>query len=668
MAAAFGGNLGIMDIYAAQKVFGRGQRFDRIDVGLREGLPLERGEAALQAALGPGFTVEPPSGRGRQFESLLGIYTMAVRISSAFALFIGMFIIYNSFAIAVTQRRSEIGILRALGATRSQIRTLFLAESAIAGVVGSLAGLGVGLAFARSLTGVTGRMMESIFGVPQNAQEVSLDPRFLIFAVAVGVAVSMFAAFIPARNAARVEPVQALQKGKYQVLGAGENRMRRWAALVAAIIGAACLTAGNYPPVFYLGFILVVLACLLLTPFLALELARILRRPLKWLRPVEGSLAVDSLIQAPRRTSATVAALMLSLALVVGQAGIARASFESIREWVETSLNPDLFVSASETIAARDFHFRPEMRAELAAIPGIEEAQPVRTARVRFRGKPVMVIAIEILNLSHRVHRIVSAGDPNEMNRVAAEEKGFIVAETLANMEKLKLGDIIDLPTPSGPLRLPVVGVVRDYSNQLGSIFLERKTYVRWFKDDTVDLFRVYLHRGVRAEDARQAIVDRLGKQRRLFVLLNRDVRDYVMRLTDQWLGMTRIQVIVAVLVAVLGIVNTLTVSIADRRRELGVLRAVGGLRAQIRGAIWMEAAAIGAIGLALGIATGAVMLYYELQAVQNNLSGMPLDYMFPVPMVAVLVPVILGTSLFSAVLPAETAVRSSLVEALEYE
>ena len=148
MASAFGGNFGIMDIYAVQQVFGRGRRFDRIDIGLQEGVSIERGERVLQNLLGPGLTVEPPGSRGRQFESLMGVYTVAMRVSSLFALFIGMFIIYNSFAIAVTQRRSEIGILRALGATRGQVRTLFLAESAAAGLLGSAAGIAVGLAFA----------------------------------------------------------------------------------------------------------------------------------------------------------------------------------------------------------------------------------------------------------------------------------------------------------------------------------------------------------------------------------------------------------------------------------------------------------------------------------------------------------------------------------------
>ncbi len=281
MAQAFGGNLGIMDIYAAQSLFGRGRRFDRIDIALREGATLDQGQAALARLLGPGFTIEPPSGRGRQFESLLSVYTFAMSISSMFALFIGMFIIYNSFAIAVTQRRPEIGILRALGANargQDSARFLFLGESAAAGLIGSLAGAGLGLAFARSLTGVTSSMMESMFGVGQNVQEVVVNPKFLLFAIAMGVVTSMVAALIPARNAARVEPIQALQKGRYQVLGAGENRVRRNVAMVCAALALICLPLGTYRPAFLTGYLLMVVAGLLLTPFLALALAKLAAR------------------------------------------------------------------------------------------------------------------------------------------------------------------------------------------------------------------------------------------------------------------------------------------------------------------------------------------------------------------------------------------------------
>ncbi len=668
MTSAFGGNLGIMDIYAAQKIFGRGRHFDRIDIGLQDGVSLDQGEQALRRALGPGFTIEPPSGRGRHFESLLAIYTLAAGVSSLFALFIGMFIIYNSFAIAVTQRRPEIGILRALGATRAQIRTLFLAESAIAGLIGSAAGVALGLAVARSIAMATSETLQGIFGVAQYTSERVIDPLLLVVAMLAGVATSMLAAMIPARNAARVEPVQALQKGKYQVLGAGENRARRWAALAAASLAVACLAFSRYRPIFFLGCALVVISFLLLAPFLSLELSRLLRRPLKWLRPVEGSLAADSLIQAPRRTSATVAALMLSLALIIGQAGVARGSFQSMEEWADTTLNPDLFVSTSESISAREFHFPASMQHDLEAVPGIDEVQPVRFARLEFRRLPIMVLAVEEAKVERRVPRHIVEGDRATMARLASEGKGLIVSENLAALRHLHLGDPVELPTPSGILSLPIVGVIRDFSNQLGSIYLDRSVYTRAFMDDAVDVFRVYLKPGVPPTEARKRIVERLGNQQRLFVLLNADVREYIDRLVNQWFGLTYIQLGVAVIVAILGIVNALTVSIADRRRELGVLRAVGGLRTQIRQTIWLEAMAIGIIGLVLGVAAGAVFLYYELQVIQVDLTGFPLNYEFPVGIALLLIPVILAAAFGSALLPGETAVRSSLVEALEYE
>src|SRR5262249_20660898 len=160
----------------------------------------------------------------QQFEAMLQAYSMMVGISSLFALFIGMFIIYNSFAIAVTQRRSEIGILRALGATRRQIRTLFLAESAVTGLIGSLGGLVFGLMIARGIAASIGELLSDVYGVAQRADEVSTSPSLLLLALAIGISTSVVAALIPARSAASVDPVQALQKGKYQVLSAGESR------------------------------------------------------------------------------------------------------------------------------------------------------------------------------------------------------------------------------------------------------------------------------------------------------------------------------------------------------------------------------------------------------------------------------------------------------------
>ncbi len=424
LASAFGGDLAIMDIYAAQKVFGRGRKFDRIDIALEDGVSLEAATAKLQALLGSGFQVEPPSSRGQQFEATSRVYALASNISSAFALFIGMFIIYNTFAIAVTQRRSEIGILRSLGATRAQIRTLFLTESAIAGLLGTLVGILFGILLAHGMAGYIGGLLENVYGVAQRAGEISLDPGLLAAAVAMGVLTSLVAAVIPARSAAGVDPVKALQKGRYQLMSEGENRMRRGWALACAALSALALAFSRAEIVFYAGGLLAVLAAVLLSPALSLWLARLLRPLLKWLRPVEGTLAADSLIQSPRQTSGTVAALMLSLALVISLGGLARASYNSISDWLRIALNPDLFVTTAENISSRSFVFPASLGDGLRAIPGVGEVQLVRSVRVIVKGGPVMLIAADVGALGNRAKLPSVEGDAATMYPLAAARQG----------------------------------------------------------------------------------------------------------------------------------------------------------------------------------------------------------------------------------------------------
>src|SRR5207237_6049552 len=175
--------------------------------------------------------------------------------------------------------------------------------------------------------------------------------------IAIGVVTSIFAAWIPARSASRVDPVQALQKGKYQVLSAGENRRRRRMALLACAISIACLFISDSELVFYTGYVFLLVTGLLLAPALTLLLSKALRPILKRVWPAEGTLAADSLVQAPRRTSATVSALMLSLAMVVGFGGFAHSFYSSIQEWMDNALNPDFFVAPSENLATRSLTF-----------------------------------------------------------------------------------------------------------------------------------------------------------------------------------------------------------------------------------------------------------------------------------------------------------------------
>ncbi|MFN7919968.1 MAG: FtsX-like permease family protein [Bryobacteraceae bacterium] len=529
--------------------------------------------------------------------------------------------------------------------------------------VGEVLGLGI----ARAMTPVLGYMVREVYGTHQTAEEITLGSSLVTLAILVGVAASILGGLLPALSAARVDPVKALQKGRYQVLSAGENRTRKIAAAAFAAVAAVALFAGNNN-FFYAGYACCVAALVLLSPALALWLARALRPVLEWIRPVEGALAADSLIQSPRRTSATVSALMLSLALAVAFSGVANSILKSVSDWMTAVLNPDLILSPTESITARQFRFPAGLENEVATVPGVDEVQPVRNARVIVHGWPAMLVAVDLDRVAKRVKIQAFEGDVPEILRKAREGSGVHISDSLARIRGLHLGETLEIDTPSGPASFVITGRVRDFSDQQGTIFMHRAVFQRYWKDDTANILRVYLKPGTDIDATRRQIQERFKNQRRMVVFTNRALRQFVLDLTNQWFGLTYVQLAVALLVAILGIVNTLTVSITDRRRELGVLRAVGALRPQIRHTIWMEAIAIGLIGVILGAGMGAITLYYNLGMVARDMAGLVLDYRYPFAFALLLLPVVLTAAFAASLGPAEAAVRASLVESLEYE
>jgi putative ABC transport system permease protein len=535
----------------------------------------------------------------------------------------------------------------------------------VEGIAGSVVGVILGELIAHSLMGAMSGLIETFYGTAQTGHPtLAIDPWQIGGALAVGVLTSVVAAWIPAREATRVDPVVALQKGKYQTISEAEARLRLWAGLLLAAGAAGCLLIGDNRLIAYFGLSVTMLSALLLTPAIAMRLTSLLRPALRWLRPVEGALAADSLLQAPRRTSGTVAALMLSITMVVGFGGLAQAAKTGMSGWLESVLKPDLCVATSEKITSRQFRFPGTVGEELKKIEGADKIQSGSVVRVMFREKPIVLVVSEIGMIRERV----VAGDVETVYRLASAGQGLIASDTAAKLRNLHLGEQVEIPTPSGVLRLPIVGIVEDYSDPKGALLIDRELYRKNWKDDSVSVFYVYLKPGASASVVRQRILDRLGGQSHLFVLTNQEVRSYVLRMMDQAFIMFYAQVVVAAFVAILGIVNTLTVSITDRRKELGVLQAVGALRNQVRHTIWMEAVCVALIGLIMGTGLGAVFTSCIRAIFRHDLMGVSLPFAFPTQVVLLVFPVILVSAFLAALGPAESAVRGSLVEALEYE
>jgi putative ABC transport system permease protein len=355
---------------------------------------------------------------------------------------------------------------------------------------------------------------------------------------------------------------------------------------------------------------------------------------------------------------------MLSVAMVIGLGGIAEASYQSILDWVTGTLDADFLVAPSENLKDLTLRFPSTMERDLSAIEGLAVVQPVRTARVSVRNSQPILFAVDIPRLSPQARRRAIPVDTERVHQLAAQGRGVIVSDNFAAREQVRIGDSLDLPAPDGALRLPVLGIYKDFTDPQGTIVIDRSLYRSRWHDDTVNLFRLYLRPGASAEAVRAQVVARLGSNRRLFVFSSADLRRHVLGLAGRWFEITYVQLAIALLVAVLGIANALTVSIADRRRELGILRAVGGLRRQVRIAVWVEAAAVAVVGFVLGLGFGMVNIFYAL----SIFSGHALEFRFPSLLAAVLLPMLVAAALVAAIMPAEAAVRAPLVSALEYE
>ena len=274
----YGGNVAVMDVYGAQRVFGRGSSVDRIEIALTEGTSLEDGRAAIRRAVGPGYTVEPPSARGEQFEDLVKAYETLEAMACLFAVALGICMIDASFRLAVAQRRMEIGILRSLGATRGQIQSLFMWEGLITGALGSTLGLALGIHLFAAGTRMAGTMFRGSFGgLADQTQQVHVSPLVIAVAFLAGIGISLVASWLPARDAARANPVEAFRPMYYQrSLTGWQPRALLWSGLLAlgALAGG---TQEGSTAAFYTSMVLLFLAVVLAIPTFVLGAVHVLR-------------------------------------------------------------------------------------------------------------------------------------------------------------------------------------------------------------------------------------------------------------------------------------------------------------------------------------------------------------------------------------------------------
>ncbi|ABQ25853.1 FtsX-like permease family protein [Geotalea uraniireducens] len=668
-AEAFGGNLMVVDVYAAQELFGRGRRFDRLDIRLTEGTTIAQATATLEKALGPAYRIETPDRRGEQMERVVANFVAGFNVSSGFALSIGTFLIFNAFNVAVNRRRRDIGTLRALGATPRQVQALFLAEALVIGIVGGILGCLAGTTLSQGFLQMMGQTTETVYGVTSSGA-VHLPPGIALESMVLGLLASLVGAWGPALAASRISPTEALAKGAFQARLPGKVASRVAAGLVA--FGCAILLA-LHPPFGGNPLILSVLllggtGLVLLVGPLSRALLRFFIPVVARFAPVSGRLSSDALLGSPRRTSGTVMAMALSLTFVLGFAGYMGSTKATMTRWMNDALTCDLFVRASANFSRPDFLFPGELREELLKVPGVRAVESYRGIRPLYRGHQILVGTIEVGPLLDRTNLEFIQGNAESMRRGVTQQGMCTVSENFFRRYGLGVGQQVELVTPSGTVRFPIAAVIRDYSSDQGTVNLDRTQFLRLWKDDRVDIFDVSVVRGANVGQVRDAIRAKLAGRFPALVSTRQEFTAEIGKAIDAFYALTRITVFLALLVAFLGIVTSLLISVSERTREIGILKALGALRSQIGRSIVVEALALALTGLLLALPAGNLFALFMEGAIAEFFTGWRMPHHYPWEILVQLLVALPLISAFAAWIPARQAGRLKITEAIEYE
>ncbi len=680
-AKAFGGMLALMDIYAAQLAFGKGVagepgRFDQIDVVLDPALDdtaeIDAARDRIAAAVAGTATVARPESRGEQMQSMLGATKLGFAQAQALAFIVGVFLVFNTMSIAVVQRRREIGLLRSLGTTAGAIRTLFLVEATILSALGSVAGLAGGVVIARTLIPIVERVMGSWI-LATSVRSLHAGPLELLAALVAGVGVSLVATLVPSVQAGRISPLVALRRDAATRVEPRTLARLGWAgaALLAVSFALGAASAVLPVEVSALGAMgCRVIGAALLMPVAVTTLVPLAGRALEALFGIQGRLAADNLKSAPGRTAVTLTAILIGIAAYVIVATLMRSLDVSLSDWLDRYIASDLSVSASSRVAGPKANKLPgALVDEIRAIPGVRIVRPFRLLQVPYEGEITMLLSLDLGVVRRTVRYQMIAGPPSKAFEDALHRgDGVGVSDAFARKFGKGLGDAIELETPSGRQRFPIVGVFADWAGPTGSIHLDRALFVRYWKTDLVDSISIDLVAPADEQRVVEAVRSRFGTRYDLQIITAHETKHEITSQIVQGFQMTRATEVVVLLISALGVVNTLLAAILDRTREIGILRAIGATRAQVVRAVLLEASLLGTLGAVIGIALGLATAYPFVKVAILELVGWHLDFHVDPAAIAVAGALAIAIAIGAAYYPARKASRLDVLTAIQYE
>src|SRR6478609_6635982 len=651
-----GATLVQMDTPTAQQWYLQGRSgFHQIAVTNDGTLSNQQLRDAVAAALPPGIEAlddgQVAAENQHQFQDALAFVTTFLLLFAAVALVVGSFLILNTFSITVTQRTRELALFRALGATRRQLTRSVLLEALLVGLVGSTVGLLLGAVLALGLTALMGAIGLDLGGVG-----LVFGWQTAVVAFGVGVPVTLLAAYLPARRAARVPPVAAMRDDASIPETSLRRRLVVGAVLTAVGAGLMAWALGFEIglPVLGAGVLAVFVGVALLAPVIGRPIVTVIAAPYRRIFGTVGVLARENARRNPRRTAATASALMIGLALVTTTAVLGQSTKTSVEKLISTDLKADYVVS--NTFQSP---FSDGIAARIATVPGVETTAPIRFSAATVDGRQDVVAAFDAPDYGRAVTLTLESGT------LSTGDDHLLITGSRAASEGWQVGDTVTVELPTGARDLPIAGIITA-SGLVRSDIVVPLAVLDAGGVPPVDNI-LYVNRAAGADSASvTAGIDAVLVD--LPTVTLKDQAAYTAEessLYEPVLGIVYALLGLAVVIAVLGIINTLALSVIERTREVGLLRAVGMSRRQVRSMIRLESVAISVLGAVLGIGLGLIFGI----SLQRAISDQGISVL-NVPLVQLLIFVVLAAvvGVLAAVWPARRAARMDVLRAITAE
>jgi putative ABC transport system permease protein len=661
----------LMDIAGAQRALNRFGRVDRILIKLPANSNLEEWQRKLSGMLPPGVEVRPQGTGTEENRKMLAAFRWNLRLLSYIALVVGAFLIYNTISVSVVRRRSEIGIVRALGADRRDVLTAFLGEAACLGMAGALIGLPLGRIMAGGAVNLMAATVESLY-VSSRPGAIALTPYSWALALVIGVGMAVASALSPAREAMQVSPVDAMAQGRREFI-ARAHKGRDLA--IAAVLAGLAAVASRMPafagkPIFgYLATILLIAAAAYAMPALVNFISRIAAGVLGKLFGVEAMLASKSLAASLRRTSVLVGALATAVAMMVS-VGIMVGSFrQTVVSWMNNQLPADLYLRPAGDVAA-DRHptISVELAEKISKLPGVAAVDRLRAYQISYDGMPATLASIDLQGVRAYRHTDFLSGRPtSEVLEHLRGKNNIIVSEPFTYKHKVKTGDTIMLPLGETRARFQIVDIFYDYASERGNILMDRDVLLKFLPDETPTNLAVFEAPNAKAEELRNEI-QQVAAGHRILIFSNRDLRTEAVRIFDRTFAITYALEAVAVIVAVMGIAGALIALVIDRRRELGLLRFLGASSGQIRKMILVEAGLLGLLANLAGFVLGYFLSLILVFVINKQSFGWTIRFHWPVAVLLGALTVVYAATVVSGLYPARVAVRLNPLEVIHEE